>query len=762
MVGSSKILTVSYGTFSCTLEGFDDSFDTMKAIAEYFRDLAADDRYFGAEPPTPDAEMLARIAEREVARRVEARSEGTGIVLRAGQALPPVAPAQTEARAAPEAAPQPHVAPAAPEEAPAAEAPAATPVAAPAAAAAPAASEPERAPVAPRQAEPQVAQQPAAARPAPSRPAPDGDSVAAKLQRIRAVVGRQPAFAADEDEEDIAPAAGQRPAAGLFDTAPAQPRETAKQAEPESPRQSEAETNEAEPARPTRARVVRMRKADFERAVARGEAHRMMTEEESAAEEVSAERNAEPTPSAAAQDSIQEDAAQVETAQTEAAQEARDTAPDTTPMQAETEADTVETAQADKEEAAEEAETAQEEADTAARAREEAAESKRREADLSDEAERALLAELAALEREMGLEGDGPASQEIAEAEEARADEAEETAEIEETAEAEEAAEADTARDVTDADWIGGFDPAEAARQHLEFEFGPTADATAPDAQPKQEQEQVAAKADAPATSEETRAHPVNSHPALATDEADLSRIMSATDARMADPESGRRRDSISQLKAAVAATEAARQLGDVAKPDHAEEAFRDDLRQAVRPRRPAMPSRGDEGTAAQPERPRPAPLKLVAAQRVDLGQTAPRPERVVPVRPRRVVSGDSAAQELHHDAVEAQPQRAAMPDATPAPAESFAAFAARMGAQELGELLEAAAAYTAFVEGAEDFSRPQLMERVREASPEPVSREDGLRCFGTLLRQGALTRVRGGRFAVARSSRFNPERRAG
>ncbi len=95
-----KAMTVSYGTFSCTLEGFDDPFTTMQLVAEYFRKLSADDRYFGSEPLQPDASKLHQIAESANPNRVDAEVTDNSIILRQADIVDvPPAPKAEEAPA---------------------------------------------------------------------------------------------------------------------------------------------------------------------------------------------------------------------------------------------------------------------------------------------------------------------------------------------------------------------------------------------------------------------------------------------------------------------------------------------------------------------------------------------------------------------------------------------------------------------------------------------------------------------------------------
>lgn len=496
MTHNNKVLTVSYGTFSCTLEGFDNSFDTMKAIAEYFRDLAADDRYFGAEPPVPDAEMLTRIAARDNARQITTQVDDGRVVISAASdeagaaveiegaeaVINKIAP--VEATAAPLEDPKP---------------------------------EEPQAPLV--DAEPRAAEIIAPEKPTPPPPAPD--SIAAKLERIRAVVSKagqtQEQAPYDEDEH----------ADGL-------PSQTATQdlsaeIDPDADDIASILARfEAEEAPSRAARIVKVKRADLDAAIAEGHL-----------------------------EELEADAPQ---------------------------------------------------------------------------------------EKSLTVEEEDDLRRELAE---------------------------------------------------VEAELTPSAP------------------------------------PTPARTEADVDRLMARADEQMDEPESARNRDAFAHLRAAVAAKNS--EIGfDNRATDEAEvTSYRSDLDTVVKPRRPEEPTKDQR---------RPAPLKLVAEQRIDPADSGP-PQS--PVRPRRVTR-DHAVSDLDAQS-----------------ANSFADFAEDMGAHRLPDLLEAAAAYLAFVEERDQFSRPQLMDTIRQVQGTAFSREDGLRSFGQLLRAGKIEKIKAGQFSATGDIGFRPETRA-
>ncbi|NOC45083.1 hypothetical protein [Ruegeria sp. HKCCD7559] len=556
MVQNNKVLTVSYGTFSCTLEGFDDSFETMKAIAEYFRDLAADDRYFGSEPPQPDAEMLTRIARRDASQRVEASQNESGLLLRAAPNTEAPAPVASDA-------PVPQA----------------------------------------QNADAMTTPPPEYTQASPGRTAftdaeavdattsPPADSIAAKLQRIRAVVSHSdvPSTAYSEDEESSLLANTAPPVDAVAAAFEAGALNEEDFAEPTRPEASEIEDLQALDAEDVQ---------DDAPAVSENQAF------ESAEPKIenNSEQQVQLTP-----DHLRDEDIKVATDSAQLPAE---------PLFSDLEEDTDE----------EDVPNILNVEDVAIESEDEASDEPQddqAQGVLSEEDEIQLLSEISEIEKDMA----GRSSQKL-----------------------------------TD------------------------------DADPDQ----------------------------------DISRLMAKTGEHMEDPSSSDARETYSHLRTAVAATEADRDDQPAPNTSPVDE-YRVDLASAVSPRRPEV-----NVTSIRPEADAPAPLKLVAEQRVD-----DQSESNGPVMPRRVTT---------------------QAEETGSEEGGFAQFAQDQGAQSLQDLLEAAAAYLSFIEGQQQFSRPQLMNKVRSLKQDEFNREESLRSFGQLLRDGKIEKAGGGRFAASDLIGFRPD----
>ena len=696
MVNTNKILTVSYGTFSCTLEGFDDSFGTMKAIAEYFRDLAADDRYFGAEPPSPDAEMLARIAEREISRRVEAHRDENTFVLRADPAslLPmatkpvakaPEAPA-TEVRApaaasvADEPAAKPEVVRPIKEASPVAEARPETSIAGLSALVAESQASHEADDTLP---EPAPRPEPVAAT---RQATADPDSVAAKLQRIRDVVSKhdgENGYSEDEHAEDFL----------TEDEDATEEFLSSAQADIEAALAADAAADAAEA---ERLEAEEKAKAEAEAAQAKAEAEAKAkadaeTKAQKAAEAAEAAQNTHDTT-----DDEDDIAALLDKLS------ASDSAGETDPAndapkpeafvgdedgEAPLRARVIKMKKTDFEAALADGLIEEEQDETTA-------------SSLSPEDEADLMRELAAVEAEATQGNKSQA---------AHFDEADEDDDYDSYNEA------DFDEDEHDEDYDDEELSAATGADTAGNLFSDEDDATENTVSSAVRAVRSARLVDA------------------STDDQ-MGRILDKTNTKLEEDEGRGRRNAIAHLRAAVQATEAERNMGgDLGADGRDTEVYRDDLETAVRPRRPVA----TQG-AARPDARRPAPLKLVAEQRIDT------PQREGPVRPRRV----KVTQTLVHNEA-------------PKGSADFAEYIEKVGAQNLGEVLEAAASYMAFVEGQDAFSRPQLMSKLSGTEHADTSREDRLRSFGQLLRAGKIRKLGGGRFEASEDISYRPNTRA-
>lgn len=731
MVTQNKILTVSYGTFSCTLEGFDNPFNTMKAIAEYFRDLAADDRYFGAEPPQPDAGMLKQIAEREMHRRIEAKISDNSVILRASEPMGPdmVPPDPGSAPADDEATPPARVIMPAATEAPALPDPHATPALA----------------------------------------AASAETVAAKLARIRAAVAKarpeadveQPLTMPEQDDSDwledtqlssagnddiglqaLVAAVAQRPATEVADL-PDAPVDASLQdgeadfddlASTEASLDSEAAVEDAENVTPDAAFAAPQtenRASPDQPALDDG------FDDELDLDSLGA-RLVEPSAPGIDAPAPPEAAAVQHTPDTDQ--------PDTAPHRTAPDAEASEAPRRQRVIRIRRASVAPVAASAGLLSPEAEAELARELALATADLDLPVSGDTPSVQQEQSAEADvmraimdtlaaeaediAPASPLPVDAElEAALDPEPEAAPAfapEDDAEEEIAAETPNAQAETD--------DLSAALAGLSDQFAPPPATEARPARPVRPSRPAGlerARAERPAPVVPSRSPRRAALERGPDDAAEADRLLRQTNDALEGPESRRRVANISHLKAAVAATVAerlSRTEGDATDSDPSE-AFRADLAQAVRPRRPtAVPA-----AAVVPSRPGSAtrnpvpPLVLVSEQRVPKARTIAED-----------LDDDEDGED--HDA----------PNIFAASGD-FSDFGLQVGAKTAAEWMEAAAAHLILKDGFETFTRPQLMGRMLSHPPlaAKLDREGQLAQFGALLREGRLIKPKRGQFTL-------------
>jgi hypothetical protein len=779
----------------------------MQAIAEYFRDLAANDRYFGAEPATPDAAMLHRIAEREVQRMVEAKVQTKNVVVREHDERRSHGRSSSISLAASDQV-------------------ADTGFAGAAALATSGAALSSYANNAPDEAD----------APLLHDEVPGG--VAAKLARLRkAVVNEAPdeapvieGFAAAFPEEDL------DDQTYLADTA--EPAEVAAEAD-DLAEHDEADVDD---------RLERLSALLAEQSA---EANDVDAADQDGAEGMDAEDIGEPdmmVTEASATEAVEPLALDAEYAVSENmflddVFEAKtgDESPlvlteaDDEPMMAEEafEDDTAEDeavaddsivlAGAEDEEAEAEDDIAADEADPVQLSEEEVLEEGLL-APYTDEAQEGAEVELAAETDELDASAAEEAEDEELDAalslDSAEEDEAEDEAPLRladaEDTSAEQSMDGaedpeddllDIAEDDSETE-VAAEDEALAAATAEES----SDDKGAKDSEPtgglagrlKRAHARVVrlrrGQSDSAENAETPR--PTGDYPAI-------SRLLRQADDEMDIPENRRRLAAIEHLKAAVVATEAERLATGEGSPGKRDriQSYRDDLAKAVqpmhvppgtpdpehpvptRPQRDAASARpdGHRPGSIRPELISPKPLVLVSELRVDSLMLRPATEgpkevppapTAVPTAPEVVAApepvaapaatggrlsgaiGAFAAAKSAVTASDADEDEMDGDDST-GDLSGLSKFAEKLGVTSLTDLLEVAAAYTTCVENRNEFTRPQLMRRLIAASiDKPVSREDGLRSFGTLLRKGRIEKAGRGHYTLSDSSPYLAEAR--